>query len=310
MLFSLPAILHRSRFTIFAVLCYLLLAGCGPNADSPATEATGSGLIPILEGSEVFELQAISPDTGIATVIGQAPEWEHPRTVRVSLADAAIFRSGQSVRGVPGGTDQDPRLDQLWPVDEVLTPRFRQATRDLQRTAAGLGPNVIVTEGDAVPNFGLVNHRGEAITLRDFHGRQVVLNFVFTRCGDINMCPAANARMRELAQTVRNRSDIAQPVFLVVSFDPLNDAPGVLHLFAGDMNISYPDFHYASGSPEIIDALLRLFGVRRNAVDGTFEHTMVTVLIDGGGRIQYRRDGSYWTLDEFLSRFNPAPSTP
>lgn len=283
-----------------AALLFLFSAACS-SEDRVGPELEGDRGIPIYENSRIYELVSVDPSGHRATVVSD--DLEGPLEVRLFPGDAAIYESGRVVRAVPGGTDAEPRIDRLWPVDVVTTPRFRQATRDLLQSTTGLGPNVILTEGDAVPDFGLVDHRGEALIRKDFQGRQIVLNFVFTRCGDINMCPAANARMRELARTVLSDPAIINPVFLVVSFDPENDNPGVLHQFAADMEIDYPDFYYASAGPEIIDRLLRLFGITRNAVNGTYEHTMVTVLIDGGGRIQYRRDGSFWTLDEFLTRF-------
>ena len=36
--------------------------------------------------------------------------------------------------------------------------------------------------------------------------------------------------------------------------------------------------------------------------DGTINHTMATLLIDQKGRIHYRKEGSVWKVDGFLTR--------
>ena len=49
-----------------------------------------------------------------------------------------------------------------------------------------------------------------------------------------------------------------------------------------------------------MDDLLRQFGILTVEEDGTINHTMATLLIDQNGRVAFRKEGSSWTVKEFL----------
>ncbi|MGF1531381.1 MAG: SCO family protein [Puniceicoccaceae bacterium] len=279
----------------------LVFGGCSEES----SEALGSnGLIPLSAKSSQVELLGLDRADGRASIRNLKDGQESE--VFLVGGDLVIYEAGQHLVGNVVNRGERPHLESVWPIGQADLARLQQSNKDLARMAATMSAHQVVMEGDLVPEFALVDHAGKAFAISDFRGRQLVMNFIFTRCGDVRMCPAANQRMVQLAEAVRADPEIAAPRFLVISFDPMVDNPGTLYQFAAGLGVVYPDFRFASGAPEVIANLLRAFGVRATEREGTIEHTMVTLLVDAGGRVQYRRDGSYWTLDEFLRRFDRA----
>ena len=57
-----------------------------------------------------------------------------------------------------------------------------------------------------------------------------------------------------------------------------------------------------TSEPEWIDDLMRYFGIIRIDEEGTINHTMATLLLDPQGRVHFRKEGSKWRIEEFLSQ--------
>jgi len=51
---------------------------------------------------------------------------------------------------------------------------------------------------------------------------------------------------------------------------------------------------------ELVDDLLRQFGILTMEEDGTINHTMATLLVDANGRVAFRKEGTKWSVKEFL----------
>lgn len=78
-------------------------------------------------------------------------------------------------------------------------------------------------------SFELINHDGQIVTDKDFHGKHLLMFFGFTNCPDV--CPMS---MNEIAMTLKllkDKSDRIQAVF--VSVDPERDTPNSLSKFIG-----------------------------------------------------------------------------
>ncbi|MGH9392211.1 MAG: SCO family protein, partial [Vicinamibacteria bacterium] len=52
------------------------------------------------------------------------------------------------------------------------------------------------------PTFELTDQNGQGVRPEDFRGKVVVMNFVYTRCPDPNMCPMITAKTRGLHESL------------------------------------------------------------------------------------------------------------
>ena len=78
-------------------------------------------------------------------------------------------------------------------------------------------------------SFELLNHNGQIVTDKNFHGKYLLMFFGFTNCSDV--CPMS---MNEIALTLKllkDKSDQIQAAFVTV--DPERDTPKSLSKFIG-----------------------------------------------------------------------------
>jgi protein SCO1/2 len=153
--------------------------------------------------------------------------------------------------------------------------------------------------GEKLPEFTLLDQEGRTVSPGRFRGKQVVLNFIFTRCPVATMCPAATFRMMDLQKAARAAG--AKDFELVsVSLDPEYDTPGVLKEYADARGIDTSNFSFLTGPDTAVRQLLTQLGVIREFEGATIKHTLATVLINEQGKITYRVDGSTWSVDDFV----------
>ena len=101
----------------------------------------------------------------------------------------------------------------------------------------------------AAPELGLHTWNGKAVRIGDYHGKVVLVTFVYTHCPDI--CPVVTARMAELRDSLRAHGDLGQRVRLVsFSVDPGRDTPEILRSYAGKFGGTPPrEWAFLTGSP-------------------------------------------------------------
>ena len=129
----------------------------------------------------------------------------------------------------------------------------------------------------------------------------MVINFIFTRCQAMEMCPASTMRMSLLQDKAREMG-LDGLHLLSITFDPEYDSPGILKQYAKSYDIEFDTFTLMTAKPLWVEDLMRYFGIITMEQDGTINHTMATLLIDQKGRIHYRKEGSVWKVDDFLTR--------
>lgn len=84
-----------------------------------------------------------------------------------------------------------------------------------------------VEEGDKAIDFQLRNLEGKQVSLSDYHGKKIMLNFWAT------WCPPCKKEMPEMEKVHKENKDI---VILSVNLDPNQDVKG----FMEKMNLTFP----------------------------------------------------------------------
>jgi len=220
----------------------------------------------------------------------------------VSPGDLANARPGQRIRGelVPGASGE-MRLEKIWPDDKVADDVVAAGTRALREDTSNRGKGVYREVGETIPDFALYNQNGEVAAAARFRGRQIMLNFIYTRCPVATMCPLATAKMTQTQQLAR-AAGVPDIEFVSFTFDPAHDTPGVLQEYARQHGIDMANFSFLTGPEPAIRDLLTQFGVIAEFEGGLFKHTLATLLIDRHGRIVHRADGSLWEPQDFVAK--------
>jgi len=281
-----------------------LLPACGRT--EPLAVASGNaGASP--EGVVTVTVLSADPKASTLTVKGKGlpvPDKDDTEVLKVGQGDALTGYAGRQIRGELTKSDGAWRLENIWPADPVLVAATVDATHEVGSDLVELGRKAYRDVGDTLPAFALYNQNGEIVRPTSFRGRRLVINFIFTRCTNGNMCPANSQRMVDLQRKVKE-AKIDNVTFVTISFDPEHDTPGVLRQYAGDLGMDLANFQLLTGPAAEMKVVLQEFGILVKQENGTLVHSMATLIVSPEGRITYRKEGELWTVNEFFDRLTP-----
>lgn len=272
-----------------------VLVGCGQREDPLEDEDT--------EGHPlVGTIVAIEESSGLLEVAHEdIPDLMPAMTMKfeVSAGDLKNAKVGQKIRArlvrdEAGGF----QLIKIWPLDDQVSSDLKHFNERLQKQAKALPSGYYYGEGDESPDFALLDQFGKVVTSEQFKGKPLMLNFIFTRCTDANMCPLSTSKMARLQETVKLAGlDIN---FVSITMDPQFDTPGVLRQYAEVYGIDGSNFKFVTGPKSAVRNLVKSYGVTSIDKVDTIMHSLATVLIDEKGSIVKRSQKSAWTPEEFL----------
>lgn len=138
--------------------------------------------------------------------------------------------------------------------------------------------------------FTLINQVGETVSLSDYRGKFVVLDFIYTGCPDV--CPLLTANLRQVADALGDR--FGQDVhFVSITLDPEYDTPEQLKQYAQAFRADPSNWDFLTGAPAIVDQVLDDYQqTYERKGPREVDHTALTVLIDPNGIERHR----YWGM--------------
>ena len=278
-------------------LLFFLLAGC--SRSGVATDAAGVKHYPLTGEVVAVDLTGHRLTVAHDAVAGLMPGMT--MEFAVSAGDAASVHQGERIRAELVADPKAPRLEKIWPDDRAAADAVSAGQKKLREDTHDRGNAVFRDLGEAMPDFALYDQDGKVVQSGRFRGKQVVLNFIYTRCPFANMCPASTMKMME-AQRLARQAGIKNIEFISVTLDPATDTPGVLREYADARGIDTSNFSFLTGPEGSIRDLLTQFGVIAEFEGELLKHTLATLLIDEHGKIVWRADGIEWEPADFVAR--------
>jgi len=221
-----------------------------------------------------------------------------------AAGDCASVRPGEKLRAdLIVGEKGHARLERIWPDDQVSLDTVDAGLQALREDTHNRGRSVYREIGESVPGFVLYDQNGQVVRSDRFRGKQVMLNFIYTRCPIADMCPASTLKMMS-AQKLARAAGVTGIEFVSITLDPANDTPGTLRTYADERGIDTSNFSFLTGPEAAIRNLLAQFGVIAEFEGDIVKHTLTTLLIDEQGHIKYRADGSVWEPKDFVERMH------
>ena len=306
-------------FAPLALFCghLLLLSGCSKPASSSAPTAvaeTKSASTPTAkpeapkEDRHPLTGEILRVDSARGVLIVQHDEikgFMPAMTMEFTAAagDIALAKPGQRIRAeMVNVKDSDLyRLEKIWPADKVAADTVAAGALQLRQETHTLGKNAYREIGEAVPNFALYDQSGRVVQSARFRGKQIMINFIFTRCPIATMCPAATIKMMNLQRLAREAA-VPNLELISITLDPTFDTPGVLKEYADVRGIDTANFSFLTGPETAIKDLLTQFGVIAEFDGAMIKHTLTTLLINADGKIAHRADGSAWEPADFVAK--------
>jgi protein SCO1/2 len=176
-------------------------------------------------------------------------------------------------------------------IDRVRLLNAAPADQGLIATPAA---STLVPVGAPVPDFALVDQRGNTISLAGLRGKVVVVTFIYTRCPLPDYCPRMITNLAAVRDRFRDRlgTDVA---LLTVTFDPQFDTPERLLAFARSQKADVPGWFFLTGDADAIRQVCEAFGVEYWPDSGLITHTLQTAVIDREGRLAAAVEGKDFT---------------
>lgn len=277
------------KFYLLISLCfYVFVAGI----------AQGSSIRGLVEATSdahsVYHLKIIDSEN-------EAFESEVKYDFRVGLGDQTDHYIGRKIEATAVYYSNQWHLESIFPIDGVGSKAYYDLNEKFHRMVKPMSRRNFVQEDDYIIAFSGINQEGDFFQFKEFLGKALVINFIFTRCQAAEMCPASTYRMSLLQEKARDKG-LDNLHFLSITFDPEYDSPGVLKQYGKSYDIEFDTFTFMTAKPEWVEDLMRYFGIITMDLDGTINHTMATLLIDQRGRIHYRKEGSVWKVEDFLAK--------
>jgi protein SCO1/2 len=237
--------------------------------------------------------------TGAVTLDADAiPGYMEAMTMPYTLAQpniAAELHPGDTIKATLTVTADADTLDEIVVITQAK-PDYKPAV-----TYNDLEP------GEAVPDFAFRNQDGRMVRLGQWHGKVVLLTFIYTRCPLPNFCVRMSRNFAEMDKDLAKDPKLyAKTHLLSVSFDPQYDTPAVLRSYGGAYTgqftkETFAHWDFAAPTAEELPKVMEFFDVGATPEkDKTITHSLSTVVIGPDGKVFKWYPGNEWTPAQVL----------
>lgn len=149
-----------------------------------------------------------------------------------------------------------------------------------------------------MPAVALLDQRGRAFSFAETGGRTTIVSFVYTRCGDADMCPLVAAKFARMQQLIGET-----PLRLVtVTLDPSFDTQPVLEQYGQRYGARAATWSLVTGPVSRVNELVARFGIVNSTPRaGSVAHTEAALVLDDRGRVARIIDGATWLPEDLVA---------
>jgi protein SCO1 len=163
--------------------------------------------------------------------------------------------------------------------------------------------------GQRVPDFTLVDQKRQRVTLSQYAGKVVALNFVYTSCALPNFCYRISNNFGVLQR--RFQKELGRDlVLLTVTFDPQRDQPEALAHYADNWKADPATWHFLTGPNPDVHRVTNMFGMDFFPDEGLMNHSLHTAVIDRSGKLVANIEGNQFTADQLADLVKTVLSQP
>ncbi|HXC34704.1 MAG TPA: SCO family protein [Candidatus Acidoferrales bacterium] len=141
-------------------------------------------------------------------------------------------------------------------------------------------------------DFSLTNSDGGIMTRRDFDGKILVVDFLFTSCS--LTCPAVNGQMAQIQRLTTNDPEVK---LVSLTVDPRDDTPPVLQKYRAGFGADTNRWFFLTGDKSVLYSLIGQSFLAKDTNDpvgympGDFAHTERIAIVDAHGQLRGFFDG-------------------
>lgn len=163
--------------------------------------------------------------------------------------------------------------------------------------------------GQTVPDFSLTDQVHKSVSLSQYAGKVVALNFIYTSCALPNFCYRITNNFGVLQRRFKEQlgHDL---VLLTVTFDPQRDQPERLANYAENWKADPATWHFLTGSVPDVQRVTDMFSVDYFPEEGLMNHSLHTAVIDRQGKLVSNIEGNQFTADQLADLVQTVLSQP
>src|SRR5262245_491136 len=166
----------------------------------------------------------------------------------------------------------------------------------VMRKMAGLAEKPLEI-GARVPDFTLIDHTRQRVSLSSLAGKVLVVNFIYTRCALPQFCLRVSNNFGVLQK--RFAKELGKDVVLLtVTFDPQRDTPEVLAAYAAQWKPDPKTWHFLTGPVADMRKVCALFGVEYFPDEGLMNHSLRTAVIGRNGTLVASIEGNTYSPEQ------------
>lgn len=155
----------------------------------------------------------------------------------------------------------------------------------------------LVSVGQAVPDFALIDQTGQQVHLAQFQGKVVALTFGYSRCPNPQYCFRLSNNLAHVEMRLRARH-MRGLVLMTIMIDPDHDRGAALSQYADTWKADARVWHFLTGPVDQIHQIAAMFGMNFWSSEGLLTHSLHTVIIDRKGRLAANIEGNQFTSDQ------------
>ncbi|GER87272.1 SCO family protein [Dictyobacter vulcani] len=133
--------------------------------------------------------------------------------------------------------------------------------------------------GTPAPNFQLTDQYGKPVSLAQFHGKPVVVTFLYTHCPDV--CPLTAENLHTTLQQMG--SDAKNVAIIAVSTDPKRDTTAEALKFSTEHNMQ-AYWHFLTGTQKELSPIWSSYSIYAQQMQQKVNHSTALYLIDKQGK--------------------------
>lgn len=165
--------------------------------------------------------------------------------------------------------------------------------------------------GADVPDAKLVNQDGRPLSPKQFKGRALVVNFIYTRCPLPDQCPLLSTNFARLNAVIAGDAELRQRAHLLsVTLDPEYDKPAVLKSYGSTYaGGKFDNWDFVTGDSAEVRKFAEFFGLIYKAEGDQIIHSLRTAVVTPDGKLLKIYRGNEWKPEEVLSDLKSLPAS-
>jgi len=155
----------------------------------------------------------------------------------------------------------------------------------------------ILAIGQSVPDFTLIDQQHHKVSLSQYSGKVVAINFIYTSCALPNFCyrMANNFGVLQRRFSAQLGSGL---VLITVTFDPQHDQPEQMAHYAENWKADPATWHFLTGPVPDVQRVTNEFGMDYFPDEGLMSHSLHTAVIDRKGKLVANIEGNQFTPEQ------------